>query len=94
MHIYYKNSQFLFLVFQAYFLEETWNHENISILDAYQSVFLIALRSYREYKNYSDFIKELRDKLKKKQPSYNLFSLQEEVIFTVLIEYVLIRNIA
>lgn len=73
-------------------MEETWNHENISILDAYQSVFIIALRSYREYKNYSDFMKELHDTLKEKQPSYSLFSLQEEVIFTVLIENVLIRN--
>lgn len=73
-------------------MEETWNHKNISVLDAYQSVFIIALRSYREYKNYSDFMKELHDTLKEKQPSYNLFSLQEEVIFTVLIENVLIRN--
>ncbi|XP_034296183.1 guanylate cyclase 2G-like [Pantherophis guttatus] len=76
------NGPYVFFIlqqFEAYFLEETWNHENISILDVYQSVFLIALRSYREYKNYSDFIKELHDKLKEKQPSYNLFSLQEEL---------------
>ncbi|KAG8135625.1 hypothetical protein E2320_008637 [Naja naja] len=70
---------FVLQQFEAYFLEETWNHENIRILDAYQSVFLIALRSYREYKNYSDFMKELHDKLKEKQSSYNLFSLQEEL---------------
>ncbi|XP_015744596.2 guanylate cyclase 2G-like [Python bivittatus] len=70
---------FVLQQFEAYFLEETWNNENTSILDVYQPVFLIALRSYREYKTYSDFMKELHDKSKEKQPSYSLFSLQEKV---------------
>ncbi|KAL7990610.1 hypothetical protein Chor_014040, partial [Crotalus horridus] len=76
------NGPYVFFVLQqseAYFSEETWNHKNISILDAYQSVFIIALTSYRQYKNYSDFMKELHDTLKEKQPSYSLFSLQEEL---------------
>uniref|UniRef100_A0A670Y470 Guanylate cyclase n=1 Tax=Pseudonaja textilis TaxID=8673 RepID=A0A670Y470_PSETE len=52
---------YVFFVLQQFEVSKTWDHENISILDAYQSVFLIALRSYREYRNYSDFMKELHD---------------------------------
>ncbi|XP_042315347.1 guanylate cyclase 2G-like [Sceloporus undulatus] len=76
------NGAYVFFVLQQFednFLKETWTNENSYSLDAYHSVFLIALQSYRQYKTYSDFVKEVYDKLKEKQPSYSFISSQEEV---------------
>ncbi|XP_061491974.1 guanylate cyclase 2G-like isoform X2 [Rhineura floridana] len=84
------SGSYVFFVLQQFednFLKETWNNENSSVLDAYQPVFLIALRSYRDYKAYSEFIKEVHGKLKEKQPSYSFFSSQEEVTFTTVSSY-------
>lgn len=72
-------------VFQDNFLKETWTNENSSILEAYQPVFLIALRSYREYKTYSSFVKEVYNKLKEKHPSNSFLSPQEEVIINIIV---------
>nr|XP_020635632.1 guanylate cyclase 2G-like [Pogona vitticeps] len=76
------NGVYVFFVLQQFednFLKETWTNENSSIIEVYQPVFLIALRSYREYKTYPDFVKEVYDKLKEKHPSYNFLSSEEEV---------------
>ncbi|XP_062989323.1 guanylate cyclase 2G-like [Elgaria multicarinata webbii] len=76
------NGPYVFFVLQQFednFLEEDWNNENSSVLDAYQPVFLIALQSYRDYKIYSDFVKKVHDKLKQQQPSYSFLSSQEEI---------------
>nr|XP_060624390.1 guanylate cyclase 2G-like [Anolis sagrei ordinatus] len=75
------NGPYVFFVLQQFednFFKETWTNENSNILDAYHPVFLIALQSYREYKTYSDFVNEVYDKLKDKQPS-SFISTQEEV---------------
>ncbi|XP_053243401.1 guanylate cyclase 2G-like [Podarcis raffonei] len=76
------NGPYVFFVLQQFednFLKETWSNGNSSIPDAYQPVLLIALRSYREYKTYSDFVKEVHSKLKEKQLSDSFFSSHGEV---------------
>ncbi|XP_077786995.1 guanylate cyclase 2G-like [Podarcis muralis] len=76
------NGPYVFFVLQQFednFLKETWSNGNSSVLDAYQPVLLIALRSYREYKTYSDFVKEVHSKLKEKQLSGSFFSSHGEV---------------
>ncbi|KAJ7325205.1 hypothetical protein JRQ81_018225 [Phrynocephalus forsythii] len=76
------NGLYVFFVLQQFednFLQDTWINENSSILEVYQPVFLIALRSYREYKTHSDFVKEVYNKLKEQHPSYSFLSSQKEV---------------
>ncbi|XP_044287369.1 guanylate cyclase 2G-like [Varanus komodoensis] len=76
------NGPYVFFVLQQFddnFLTAGRNYANTTILDAYRSVFLIALRPYQKYTTYSDFTKEIHGKLKEKQTSYNFLSSQEEV---------------
>uniref|UniRef100_A0A8D0GB24 Guanylate cyclase n=1 Tax=Sphenodon punctatus TaxID=8508 RepID=A0A8D0GB24_SPHPU len=72
---------YVFLVLQQFkdnFFEEALSTEkNSSILQAYQPVFLIALRSYGDHNTYSDFVKRVHNKLKEPPFSSSLASEEE-----------------
>uniref|UniRef100_A0A8C4Y5Z2 Guanylate cyclase n=1 Tax=Gopherus evgoodei TaxID=1825980 RepID=A0A8C4Y5Z2_9SAUR len=74
------NGKFVFFVLQQDdFLKEALSREkNSSVLEAYQPVFLISLNPYGGYTMYSDFLKQVYEKLKG-QPFYSSLSSEEEV---------------
>uniref|UniRef100_A0A8C8RJJ4 Guanylate cyclase n=1 Tax=Pelusios castaneus TaxID=367368 RepID=A0A8C8RJJ4_9SAUR len=81
-HLGLGNGKFVFFVLQHFednFLKEALSNEkNSSVLEAYQPVFLIALSHYGEHTVYSDFVKQVHEKLKG-QPFYSSLSSEDEV---------------
>uniref|UniRef100_A0A674JFX3 Guanylate cyclase n=1 Tax=Terrapene triunguis TaxID=2587831 RepID=A0A674JFX3_9SAUR len=79
-HLGLVNGKFVFFVLQQdNFLKEALSSEkNSSVLEAYQPVFLISLNPYGGYTMYSDFLKQVHEKLKG-QPFYSSLSSEEEV---------------
>uniref|UniRef100_A0A8C0IK00 Guanylate cyclase n=1 Tax=Chelonoidis abingdonii TaxID=106734 RepID=A0A8C0IK00_CHEAB len=74
------NGKFVFFVLQQddYLKDALSREKNSSVLEAYQSVFLISLNPYGGYTMYSDFLKQVHEKLKG-QPFYSSLSSEEEV---------------
>ncbi|XP_034633004.1 guanylate cyclase 2G-like [Trachemys scripta elegans] len=79
-HLGLVNGKFVFFVLQQdNFLKEALSSEkNSSVLEAYQPVFLISLNPYGGYTMYSDFLKQVHEKLKG-QPFYSSLASEEEV---------------
>uniref|UniRef100_K7FL18 Guanylate cyclase n=1 Tax=Pelodiscus sinensis TaxID=13735 RepID=K7FL18_PELSI len=81
-HLGLVNGKFVFFVLQQFednFLKGTLrNEKNSSVLEAYKSVFLIGLSPYGGYSMYSDFVKQVHEKLKGR-PFYSSLSSEQEV---------------
>ncbi|XP_074855782.1 guanylate cyclase 2G-like [Carettochelys insculpta] len=81
-HLGMVNGKFVFFVLQQFednFLKEALSEEkNSSVLEAYKPVFVIGLSPYGGYAMYSDFVKQVFEKLKG-QPFYSSLSSEKEV---------------
>uniref|UniRef100_A0A6I8P2R0 Guanylate cyclase n=1 Tax=Ornithorhynchus anatinus TaxID=9258 RepID=A0A6I8P2R0_ORNAN len=75
------DGKFVFFILQQFednFWKEILSNQKDHLLEAYASVFLVALSSYGEYSRHYEFMKQVYEKLKD-QPFFSLLSSYEQV---------------